>query len=371
MKKLLVLVMVAFMVFAMFACAAEQESTEPQGDSEATTEETTEETSEAEEPSGEGEICKVAFVFDILDVNQTDHANHIRYQLELINEEQDVVTFTDFTGYNCNMDNDEFINNMETAVVSGYNIIFAMPVDNSGCLAAYSQAAAEGVTVIDLRGAAETTDAIRYMGIGEEQIANCTKEYMQQYLDDNPDVVLNTCLVYPTAGHTGSYCRLDVIKELADENPGRVNILVEGYGDWATDPTQKLVEDWIQTYDDINYIQCANDEEALGAINALEAAGIKDEVMVLGGNGGAQGAELIVEGRLDATAAQEKPIFARNIAEMCVALYDGTFDSFDGYDPETMQVIPDINACYMLTPDNAQQRLDDLEFYTEVFKAYE
>ena len=318
----------------------------------------------------EPEEVKVGFVFDGLDVNQQDHVYHIRYQLEKINEEQDSVVFTDFTAYNCNYDGQEFINNMENAVAAGMNLILTMPVDNSGCLAAYADAVKAGVKVIDLRGAANSPDAINYQGLGERPIGECTKEYTKAYLEENPDAVLNVGLVYPPAGATGSYCRVEGVKELSEDYPDRVNILVDGYGDWRTDTAQSLVEDWIQTYDDLNLVVCANDEEALGAANALEAAGVKDKVMVFGANGGEQGANLVKDAHIDATAAQDKTVFARNLAEFSVALYDGSFESLEGWIGDTNTYDPPMEACYELTSENAQARIDELAQFNEVFANY-
>ena len=375
MKKLLVIVLAVLMVLSIVACSAAPAAKESAAPAEEAPSAAAESAAPAEEETaaaaGEKEQVKVAFVFDILDVNQQDHADHIRYQLELINEEQDTVEFTDFTGFNCNMDNEKFITDMESAVTAGYNLIFSMPVDSVGAVPAYEAATKAGVKVVDLRGVPITDQvSVMYQGIGEAQLAQCTKEYVKGLLEADPELVLNTCLVYPTAGHTGSFVRLDVIKELAEEMPGRINVLVEGYGNWRTEDTQKLVEDWIQTYQDINYIQCANDEEALGAINALEAAGMKEGVMVLGGNGAMQGTDLIIEGRLDATAGQDKPVFARNLAELAVKLYDGTYTELAGYDDATKVYLPEINAVAMVTPDNAEQRKEDLLFYEETFAAY-
>lgn len=372
MKKLLLIVLTVIMVLSVVACSAAPATESSAASVESTDDSTANAEAEAtQKESGGKQQIKVAFVFDILDVNQQDHVDHIRYQLELINDEQDEVEFTDFTGYNCNMVNEEFLTNMETAVTAGYNLIFTMPVDSEGCIPAYQNATAAGVKVVDLRGVPTTDEvAVMYQGIGEDQIGACTKEYVKNMLEENPDLVLNTCLVYPTAGHTGSFIRLDVMKELAEEMPGRINILVEGYGNWRTEDTQKLVEDWIQTYQDINFVLCANDEEALGAINALEAANMKEDVMVLGGNGAMQGTDLVIEGRLDATAAQDKPVFARDLAELAVKLYDGTYTELAGYDDTTKVYLPEISAVYMLTPDNAEQRKEDLQFYEDTFAAY-
>lgn len=313
---------------------------------------------------------KVGFVFDGLDVNQTDHVYHIRYQLEKINEEQDIVKFEDFTAYNCNYDNQEFINNMETAVSSGYDVIMAMPVDNSGCLAAYADANKAGVKVIDLRGAANSPDAVNYQGLGEKPIGDCTTAYVEQYLNDHPDAVINVGLVYPPAAATGSYCRVEGIKDLAEKYPDQVNILVDGYGDWATDTAQSLVEDWIQTYSDLNFIVCANDEEALGAANAVEAANLKDKIMICGANGGEQGALLVKEGHIDATACQDKTVFAGNLAKFCVALFDGSYTGLDGWDAEASSYNPPLESCYELTPDNVEARLEELEQFKSIFAEY-
>ena len=148
MKKLLLIVLTVIMVLSVVACSAAPATESSAASVESTDDSTANAEAEAtQKESGGKQQIKVAFVFDILDVNQQDHVDHIRYQLELINDEQDEVEFTDFTGYNCNMVNEEFLTNMETAVTAGYNLIFTMPVDSEGCIPAYQNATAAGVKV--------------------------------------------------------------------------------------------------------------------------------------------------------------------------------------------------------------------------------
>ena len=60
-----------------------------------------------------------------------------------------------------------------------------------------------------------------------------------------------------------------------------------------------LVENWIETFGGkINAVVAQNDEMALGAIQALEAAGVKDKVVVTAVDAIKDGCNAVKEGKL-------------------------------------------------------------------------
>ena len=76
----------------------------------------------------------------------------------------------------------------------------------------------------------------------------------------------------------------------------------QGHGGSAPTPTRIK----------INLVLCMNDDTAIGALNAIEAAGAKG-ISVIGFDGNASAVELIAAGKLTATVAQQ-PILMGNLA---------------------------------------------------------
>ena len=84
-------------------------------------------------------------------------------------------------------------------------------------------------------------------------------------------------------------------------------------GNNTTDGATKVMEDLLNSYpDQINLVLCMNDDTAIGALNAIEAAGAKG-ISVIGFDGNASAVELIAAGKLTATVAQQ-PVLMGNLS---------------------------------------------------------
>jgi ribose transport system substrate-binding protein len=89
--------------------------------------------------------------------------------------------------------------------------------------------------------------------------------------------------------------------------------LAELSGNNTTDGATKVMEDLLNSYpDQINLVLCMNDDTAIGALNAIEAAGVKG-ISVIGFDGNASAVELIAAGKLTATVAQQ-PVLMGNLS---------------------------------------------------------
>ncbi len=92
--------------------------------------------------------------------------------------------------------------------------------------------------------------------------------------------------------------------ELKKEAPG-LNIVASLPGDWDSLKAANITNDTLQRTPDLVAIFCANDDMALGAVEAARAAG-KDKliVIVIGVDGNTNAVKSILAGRLNASVAQ-------------------------------------------------------------------
>lgn len=77
----------------------------------------------------------------------------------------------------------------------------------------------------------------------------------------------------------------------------------------------EVMESILQAQPDIDAVFCGNDAMALGAYQALLAAGRADKVKVFGFDGSDDAVKAVAEGRLAATAMQYPKIMAKTVAE--------------------------------------------------------
>jgi D-allose transport system substrate-binding protein len=90
--------------------------------------------------------------------------------------------------------------------------------------------------------------------------------------------------------------------ELKKEAPA-LNIVASLPGDWDSLKAANITNDTLQRNPDLVAIFCANDDMALGSVEAARAAG-KDKLIVIGVDGNTNAVKSILAGRLNASVAQ-------------------------------------------------------------------
>ncbi len=111
-------------------------------------------------------------------------------------------------------------------------------------------------------------------------------------------------LVWGLPGHW-STSRKNGFLEAIKEYPG-MQIVGEQRGDYVRDKGMQAAENLLQAHPDVNLIYGENEEMALGAVQAVEARGLKfwdgeEGIMVIGADGLKSGYDSIRQGKLTAT----------------------------------------------------------------------
>ena len=85
-----------------------------------------------------------------------------------------------------------------------------------------------------------------------------------------------------------------------------MTLIDEQTANWSRDEAQSLMTNWLSAGEDFDFVIANNDEMAIGAIQAMKAAGIDMAVMQVGGVDASQDALLAMEaGDLDVTVFQD------------------------------------------------------------------
>lgn len=96
------------------------------------------------------------------------------------------------------------------------------------------------------------------------------------------------------------------IKRVLDSTYPEIEVVFEGYANWQEFESYELLSRWLLRYDrqPINAVLCNSDSMALGALKALESAGLAG-IPVLGVDGLPKAVEAIQAGRMAATVLQD------------------------------------------------------------------
>jgi inositol transport system substrate-binding protein len=93
------------------------------------------------------------------------------------------------------------------------------------------------------------------------------------------------------------------VKQVAAEYPG-ITIIREDTGNWSRAEGLALMENWLASGDQIDAVASNNDEMAIGAISAIEAAGKLGEIIVGGVDASPDALAEMDKGRLNVTVFQ-------------------------------------------------------------------
>lgn len=301
MKKLFALILALVMVLSMAACGSSKS---------------------AQDASGKKTI-RIAWSDDTQDSTRAKVLELMRQRCEEINAERDdIEVVLDY--YDANKTVDKQISDVETACLTKPDVFVFSCVDSEGSKPCLDLMKNTGAKIIDIRDMGSDIPDVIFYSSDEETYAKATSAWIVDYMEANPDKLpLKVGLVYGAAAQTLQLKRCDLVKELAEQYPDKIEIVAESFADWDTQKAMNVMEDWIQAFPEINFVVCANDIMAKGVSNALVSAGIKDKVAITGVDLDG-GAELIAEGKQDLDVAAAISV-NQDIIDIAVQLVEGTY----------------------------------------------
>ena len=149
---------------------------------------------------------------------------------------------------------------------------------------------------------------------------------------------------------TNAGVRSSAFHEVIDQYEG-LEMVAQETANWEQTEGFEKMETIIQSNPDLTGVICGNDTMAMGAVAALEAAGMKD-VAVIGVDGSNDARDAIKAGKMTGTALQQAAL----IAEMAVQQADDYLkNGSTGLDEKQLV------DCVAITKDNAD-KLDNFVF---------
>jgi ABC-type sugar transport system substrate-binding protein len=311
MKKVLLVVLSAIVMFSLVACSppASQESASDQpSDSESET------SAESESiPAGE----KDKYVIGVTSPNQENEANAIwaeamiEYAKELGNVE---VIVTDGGGLAENQ-----VAQCETFVTQGVDAVIISPYDAEGCIPAAQACIDGGVPAITSKVEISDQSLVQsYVGANDFDGGAMEMEHMAEALGGKGNIVI---LEGPTS-ISAAILRMEGINSVLKNYPD-IKILYSQPADWMRDLAMQTMENWLQLGEQIDGVVAHNDEMALGAYDAIKDAGLEKEIKVIGLDAIPAALESVKSGELIATVLQANEEIGRKAVDIALMLAKG------------------------------------------------
>lgn len=172
------------------------------------------------------------------------------------------------------------INGVQDLIARGVKGILISPIDATGVNAAYDAAAAAKLPIISVARASSSPNQTLHVAMDEKQIGRDIAGWTVRAVGGKGKVAV---LSGPPGSPTFKNL-LDGYGEVMAKNSG-VSIAFNQAGGLTRERGLKQAEDALVANPDLVAIYAANDDVALGAAQAVAAAGKKGKVMVTGMNG--------------------------------------------------------------------------------------
>ncbi len=201
---------------------------------------------------------------------------------------------------------------VDSMIAQGIDVLFLPPREEKPLIPAVKKALAAGIPTflvdrsVDPNAAKAGTDYVAFLGSDfvdqGKRVADWT---IENFKGDKGTIV-------ELEGTTGSSPANDRKKGFDDEiaTDDRFEIVASQSGDFARDQGRQVMETLLQAHPDVNIVYAHNDEMAIGAIQALEAAGKTPgkDVTVVSIDGTRDALQAIADGKMGVTV-ESSPFF--------------------------------------------------------------
>jgi ribose transport system substrate-binding protein len=228
-------------------------------------------------------------------------------------------------GMNSETDIDTQFAAVETFITQGVDLIVVAAADSVGMVAPVKKAIDAGITVvnfdvkldIEALKAAGLPEDFLFVGPDNAEGAKLVGDAMAEELGEGGKVII-------LEGNPGA--------DNATQRKNGFLASIEEYGlelldsktaHWETEEANTVTSNLLVKYPDVQGIMCANDSMVLGAVKAIESAGLTGKVLVVGFDNLPSVQDLIKDGSVLATVDQFGPDMAKDAIEVGLRILAG------------------------------------------------
>lgn len=210
----------------------------------------------------------------------------------------------------------------EDIIAGGYKAILFNPTDANSSVANVLKAKAAGIPVFCIDREINSTNAAVTQVLSDSYSA-CVK--MGKYFVKRVGQSGQYAELLGIVGDNNTWNRSKGFHSVVDNYPS-LKMVAQQSADFDRAKGLDVMTAILQAHPDLNAVFCGNDAMAMGAYQALVAAGKDKQVKVFGFDGADDVVKLVSEGKIDATAMQFPKLMARTAAEDADAYINGKRD---------------------------------------------
>ena len=275
-KKIALLLVAAMTVSSLVACGSAAEEEAPAAATEEAEAPAEEEAAPAEEeapaedaaPAADGEVVTVGFA-QVGHESDWRAANTKNYQDTFSAENGYELSFVD-----CDNDHAVQIETVRGFIEQELDYICIAPIQSAGWDTVLQEAQDAGIPVLIVDRAVDADESLYTTALGCDMIAEgeAAGNWLTEYLDGAD---ANILVIEGSVGASATLGRTEGFNNIVAKN-SNWKVLDSQSGDFTQAGGQEVMESFIKTYGagNFNVVVCQNDNEAYGAMDAMDAAGI-------------------------------------------------------------------------------------------------
>jgi inositol transport system substrate-binding protein len=208
---------------------------------------------------------------------------------------------------------------VENFITQGMDAIVVVPVDTAATRPLTDACIAAKTTLVYVnRKPSYLPDGAYYIGSQEIDAGIFQATYVAEKLNNKGNIVI----MMGKLDNEGAIKRTEGVHQIADKHAG-LKIIKEQTGNWSRAEGMTLMENWLASGDQIDAVCANNDDMALGAIKAIEAAGLLGKIIVGGVDATPDALAEMDAGKLDVTVFQDAAGQGGGSIETAVKLIKG------------------------------------------------
>ncbi len=199
-----------------------------------------------------------------------------------------------------NQNAEKQVGQVENLITQGIDGILIEPVSREALAPAIAACKEAGIPVITFnQRVANQEAATSFVGVDMVQGGMMEMEEAAASLSGKGNIVI----LHGPMGGDAQVGRDQGYRRVLAKYPG-IRVVAEQSGNWVRGDSYAIMENWIQSGKQIDAVVSQNDDMALGALKAVEEAGMEARIRVFGLDATPDGLRAIQEGRLTCTISQ-------------------------------------------------------------------
>jgi ribose transport system substrate-binding protein/inositol transport system substrate-binding protein len=184
----------------------------------------------------------------------------------------------DLVFLDANNDVNKQISQIENLIAQKVDVLLVAAVDSDAIVPALDMAKKANIPLVGVNMLINTKEPYYYAGPNDVQAGELEAKYLTDKIGGKGNIVI----LDGPIGVSAQVQRKQGNHNIVDKLPG-IKVLAEQPADWNREKALALMENWLESYKGkIDGVIAHNDEMALGAIQALQAKGLKDKIPVVG-----------------------------------------------------------------------------------------